>query len=229
MQATPMQSPMQPQQPQMQPSPPAYGAPQPQMQPSPPAYGAPQPAPVYGAPQPQPQPMMPAAPYGAPQPPMGAPPYGQPGMQPGMQQQPQQGMGLPQIGIGGIGRGGTPRISVGGGDFSPAKLVGAITTGQGFNAPRKMGLTMVGVGFAFAVVNTILVLVMHLYYPYLYSIGAIFWWAGVWLTITGQPAARPDGSQAPMWGRIGLAISLVFGVLAGVSMIFFDWEQLLVR
>jgi hypothetical protein len=163
-------------------------------------------------------------PYG--QPPGG---YGAPPQQGGPMQQQQQpgGVGMPQLGIGGFGSHGMPRINIGGGDFSPMKLVGAITTGQGFNSPRKMGAIMIGLSFVLGIVNTILVLVLHLYYPYLYSVAAIFGWAGTWLLVTGQPRARDDGTPAPMWSRIGLAAFFGWGVLVGAALCFFNWEAML--
>jgi hypothetical protein len=197
-------------------------------------FGAPQP---YAAP-PQPPPQQP---YGQPQQAGFAQqgygqqqqPYGQPQaqqqqqqMQPGQQQQ-AGGVAMPQFGLGNF-RNGVPAIRVGGGDFSPGKLVAAVTTGQGFAHPRKMGLIMVGLAFAFTVVNTILIFGLHLYYPYLYSLGAIFWWGGLWLAVTGQPASRPDGTPAPGWARVGLAVALVFGLLMGMAMIFFNWERALI-
>lgn len=180
------------------------------------------------APQAQPQQAMPGAPpaYGPPQgygPPAA---YGGAPMQ--QQQQQQQGVGMPQFGIGGFGPHGMPRIALGGGDFSPTKLFSAVFGGYGFAAPRKMGLIMMGLAFLLAVINSALVFAMHLYYPYLYSIGAIFWWGGLWLAVTGQPAARADGSKAPMWSRVGLAACLVWGILVGMSMCFFNWEHMLV-
>ena len=209
---------------------PAYGqAPQQQQYGQPPQQGqygqAPQQA-QYGQQQQQ------QGQYGQPQQPYGQPPggYGQPGQagQPGaMQQQAPQAGGMPQFGVGGFGSHGMPRINVSGGDFSPAKLVGAITTGQGFEKPRKMGMIMVALAFALAIGNSVLVFVLHRYYPYLYSIGAIFWWAGWWLLVTGQPKHKADGTPAPMWARIGLAGCLVMGVLVGAAMCFFNWEHML--
>jgi hypothetical protein len=70
----------------------------------------------------------------------------------------------------------------------------------------------------------VLIFVLHRYYPYLYSVAAIFWWGGLWMLITGQPRATQDGSPAPMWTRIGLAAFLVIGVLVGVAMVFIPWE-----
>ncbi len=189
--------------------PPGYGAP--------PGYGPPGAAPGYGAPPPG-APGAPMAPYGAPQP---------PATQPG--QPPPQGIQGPSFGIGGIGRGGMPRIKVGEGDFSPDKLWKAVATGQGYDSPRKMGIMMVGLAVALMVVNLVLMLVLHRYYPYFYSLGAVIWWGGLWMLITGQPRATPDKSPAPMWGRIGLAAFLVVGILVGIGMIFLNWEDMFAR
>jgi hypothetical protein len=159
----------------------------------------------------------------------------QPGqaMQPGAPQAPaappQQGSGLPQIGFGGLGPGGMPRINVGGGAFAPQKLMAAVVSGQGFEGPRKMGAMMMAVCIAFVAANTALVLVLHRYYPYLYSLGAIFGWTGLWLVVTGQPRVQPDGSKAPIWSRIGLAASFGIGVLAGIALTVLNWETAVFR
>ena len=122
-----------------------------------------------------------------------------------------------------------PRIQIGGGDFAPQKLMAAVISGQGFAGPRKMGLIMIGLCVVFVIANTVLVLGLHRYYPYLYSLGAVFGWTGMWLAVTGQPRATPDGSKAPMWGRIGLAASLGIGVIVGVLLCVLNWERWLVR
>ena len=124
---------------------------------------------------------------------------------------------------------GIPRIKVDAGDYHPNKLWSAVASGEGFAKPRVMGIAMVGLSIGLTIVNTILVLFVHIYYPYLYSLGAVFWWAGLWLLITGQPQATTDGSKAAMWGRAGLAGCLAIGVLMGIAMIFLDWEHMLAR
>jgi hypothetical protein len=126
-----------------------------------------------------------------------------------------------------MGGRGIPRIKVDAGDYHPNKLWSAVASGEGFAKPRVMGIAMVGLSIALTVVNTILVLFVHIYYPYLYSLGAVFWWAGLWLVITGQPKATGDGSKAPMWARAGLAAFLAIGVLMGIAMIFMNWEHML--
>src|SRR5208283_3528128 len=138
----------------------------------------------------------------------------------------QQGGGM-SVGLGGMGARGIPRIKVDAGDYHPSKLWSAVASGEGFAKPRVMGIAMVGLSIALTVVNTILVLFVHIYYPYLYSLVAIFWWAGLWLVLTGQPKATEDGSKAAMWGRAGLALFLAIGVLTGIAMIFMDWEHML--
>ena len=195
-------------------APPGYGAPPPQYgQPPQQAYGQP-PAQPYGqAPggygQPQPQ-----APYGQPPGYPGAAGYGQPGAQQ------QQGMQAPQVGIGGFGPGGIPRINFSGGDFSPTKIMNVIVKGDGYESPRKMGALFIGAAMAFYIVNTVLIFALHLYYPYFYSLGAIIWWAGWWLLIFGQPRKTADGSPSAMWGRIGLAMCLAFGLLSALGTVF---------
>jgi hypothetical protein len=215
--------------------PPGYGAPPgappPQYgQPQQPPYGQP-PAQAYGQPPAQPhappppaygQPPAQQAPYGQPQAPYGQPPgypgapgYGAPGAPP-----PQPGVQGPQFGIGGIGPGGIPRINFKGGDFSPSKIVNVIVKGDGYESPRKMGALFIGAAMAFYIVNTVLIFALHLYYPYFYSLGAIIWWGGWWLLIFGQPRKTADGSPAAMWGRIGLAVCLVFGILSALGTAF---------
>jgi hypothetical protein len=164
----------------------------------------------------------------------GAPNQGYPGapMQAGGQvpaPSPPAGGGGMQFGVAGLGANGIPRIKVDGGAFAPKKLMAAVISGQGFESPRKMGAMMVGASVVFGVINTVLVLVAHIYYPYLYSLAAIFGWAGMWLLITGQPHTTPDGSKAPMWTRIGLGAFFGIGVLAGVALCVFNWEAMLVR
>jgi hypothetical protein len=222
-----------------QPQPPPYGQPQGQMQqagyPPQQAYGQPPPQQGYGAPQapqgygaPTPGQPYPGAPMGGGM--MGQPPQGYGGAPPAQQPPPQGGggMAMPSFGVGHFGPGGMPRIKIGEGDFAPKKLVAAVTTGQGFDAPRKMGGIMAAIAIGLTVLNTLLVLVLHRYYPYFYSLGAIFLWTGLWLLITGQPKANPDGSKSPMWARVGLAACLGVGVLVGAAMCFFNWERMLV-
>jgi hypothetical protein len=155
-----------------------------------------------------------------------------PGAQPGFGAPPQQpgapagGQGNMQIGIGGVSFqaptiGG---VNLGGSDFSKDALMRAVVQGQGFESPRKVGGAMVGLGMLFAIVNSVLIFGLHMYYPYLYTIGAIFWWGGLWLVVTGQPKKNPDGSQAPMWARAGLGACLVIGLIVGVLMIIVPWE-----
>jgi hypothetical protein len=127
-----------------------------------------------------------------------------------------------------MGPGGIPRIKVGEGDFNPNKLWKAVISGEGYAGPRKMGILMVGLAIALMIVNVILMFVVHIYYPYFYSLGAVIWWGGAWMLITGQPKATDDGSPSPMWGRIGLGACLVVGVLVGIMMIFMNWEGMLV-
>ena len=160
--------------------------------------------------------------YGQPQQP------GMPGGQPGFGAPPQQpagGQGSMQVGIGGVSFqaptiGG---VNLGGSDFSKDALMAAVVQGKGFESPRKVGGAMVGLGFLFFIINTVLI-VAHFYYPYLYSVGAIFWWGGLWLLVTGQPKRNPDGSPAPMWARAGLGACLVIGLLVGIAAIIIPWE-----
>jgi hypothetical protein len=208
------QQPMQPQQ--------GYG-----QQPGQPPYGQ-QPQ-AYGQQAPGGYPQAPQG-YGQPQQPYGAPgaaspgyPQQPPGAAPGAPPQnppPAQGGGLamPSIGLGAVGPHGMPRIKFGEGDFAPKRMVAAVTAGSGFEAPRRMGLIMVVLAVGLMIVNSVLIFVLHLYYPYFYSIGAIFFWAGLFMAITGQPKTIADGTKTPMWTRVGLAAALVFGLLQGIAL-----------
>ncbi len=120
--------------------------------------------------------------------------------------------------------GGDFRIHYDGGAFSPGNLIAAVTTGKGFDKPRVFGLGLIGIAFAFTAGNYVLITVLNYYFPYLYCLGAIFGWAGMWLAITGQPMAQKDGSAAPAWGRYGLMACIILGVLAGLAMVSFSWE-----
>ena len=164
----------------------------------------------------------------------GAPPQGYSGA-PGMPQQgaPQQGAPQQQGGLGGMNigvggfSGGMPNLQFGGA-LSRGNLVAKIIGGQGFDKPRLTGAMLIGISFLFGIINTVLVLVLHRYYMYLYSAGAIFGWCGTWMLITGQPKAQPDGSKAPGWGRVGMFVCLGIGVLVGAALNFFNWEHMLV-
>ncbi len=191
--------------------PPAYGQPppgQPGFGQPPPAYGQPppgqpgfgQPPPAYGAP--------PGAPYGAP--PGGAPGYGQPPPA-------QQGIQGPSFGIGGIGRGGMPTISFSGGDLHPRKAFSVVVKGDGYSAPRKVGLMMLGLSIAFFVVNGVMVFALNRWYPYFVCVGTFMFWPALWLLITGQPRATQDGSPVPMWTRAGLGAFWAFGLLCALA------------
>ena len=220
----------QPQQAAYGPGPGAPGAPQAPAQPF-----APQ-QPAYGQPG-QPAPGGMPGPYGQPgygQPGQAAPgmpgPYGMPGqggpmMAPPMQGGAQQGVAHPKMGVG-LGPGGV-RLDYHGGDFSPHNLLSAVTSGRGFAKPRVMGAALFGLAMLFGIGNWVLIIALHRFYPYLYSLASIFSWGGLWMIITGQPHQQPDGSPSPMWGRIGLGACLAIGLLIGVAMIILPWEHML--
>jgi hypothetical protein len=119
----------------------------------------------------------------------------------------------------GLSPGGNLRLNYQGGDFSKQALQDAIFKGKGFEKPRLMGAAFLGLGLAFGIINSVMLFVLHYYFPYLFMIAAPFGWAGLWLLITGQPAATPDGSPAPMWGRIGLGVCFAIGILLGIGSI----------
>jgi hypothetical protein len=130
-------------------------------------------------------------------------------------------MAGPSMGLGAIGPGGMPRIKFNAGDFDPKKIMTAVMSGQGFDAPRKMGIMMVVTAVGVTILNMLLIFLIHRYYPYLYSVGSIIGWTGLWLAITGQPHSNPDGSKAPMWTRIGLAAAFGIGMISAASLIIF--------
>ena len=178
----------------------------------------------------QPQGGYGGAPGAQPQQPYGQPPGGYPGapqqggpMQGQAPQQQQQGI-VPQFGVGGFGPGGMPRLNISGG-MSPSNLLGAVISGQGFAKPRLTGLGMIALSMVFGIANTVLVLVLHRYYGYLYSAGAILGWAGTFMLITGQPKQQADGSKAPGWARIGLYICFGIGVCVGVALSVLPFES----
>jgi hypothetical protein len=126
------------------------------------------------------------------------------------------------FGLAGVGPGGMPRIKVGVGDYHPNKLFSSIAKGEGYQNPRVFGLVMLGLSFAFGILNFVLIFVAHIYFPYFFFpyffyLAGPLGWGGLWLVITGQPKATADGSPVPMWTRIGLGACLVIGILAGVG------------
>jgi hypothetical protein len=157
----------------------------------------------------------------------GAPPGMQPqqqqwGQPPGAPQQAQPGVAGPNFSLG-VGPGGRLRVGMGG-DFTKEALYNAVIGGYGFGKPRMMGAGFMGLSILFFIVNTLLMVVAHIYFPYFYFLVPPFWWAGLWLLVTGQPARRDDGQKAPMWTRAGLGAFLLFGVLGGIFMITVAWE-----
>ena len=142
------------------------------------------------------------------------------------QQQPaQQQMQSPALGFG-LGAGGV-RLNYKGGAFTPSNIYAAAVSGKGFQRPRLFGLGLLGLSALFTVGNYVLVMVLNRFYPYLYSLAAIFACSALWLLITGQPLAQEDGSDAPGWGRYGLIACAVIGTLLGIAMISVSWEHLL--
>jgi hypothetical protein len=198
--------------------------------------GGPPMGPPMGAPGPQGYPGAPPQQGYPGGPPMGGAPGMAPGGYPGAPGMPQQGAPPQQQGGGGFGgmnvgiggfSGGMPNLQFGGA-LSRGNLVAKIIGGQGFDKPRLTGAMLIGVSFLMGIINTVLVLVLHRYYMYLYSAGAIFGWCGTWMLITGQPKSQPDGSKAPGWGRAGMFVCLGIGVLVGAALNFFNWEHMLV-
>jgi hypothetical protein len=195
------------QQPAAQPGYPQQGYAQPPA--APPAAPAPYGQQPYAQPAPQPQAAM--APGMAPPPAMGASPAAPMAPPPAQSANPSFGVGL---------SGGNVRISFGAGGMSPANMVAAIMSGKGLPEPRKMGMMMAGLGVVFYVANVLLITVVHYWFPYFFYLAPIFFWPGLFLTITNEPHQRPDGSNAPQWSRIGLGAALIFGVLQAAASTF---------
>ena len=125
------------------------------------------------------------------------------------------------MGIGVTGwSGGMPRIQVGTGDFTPAAMIAAVTTGKGFESPRKVGAVSFGIAFGLGLLNMVLIFILGRYYPYLFVLAGPLGWGGLFLLITGEPQHRPDGSPTPGWARIGLGACLGIGFLLGILAIF---------
>jgi hypothetical protein len=127
------------------------------------------------------------------------------------------GMNVGSFGVG-YGAGGV-RVGYGGGDLSPKKLFAAVISGEAFEKPRMAGLLMLGLAMLFTIVNAILIFALQIYFPYFLVLAGPLWWGGAWLAVTGQPATKPDGSQPPVWSRIGLGACLAFGILVGIGMV----------
>ncbi len=124
------------------------------------------------------------------------------------------------FGLAGVGPGGIPRIKVGVGDYHPNKLISAVVKGQGYDNPRMFGLVMFGLSLGFTAFNFVLLLVAHIYFPYLLLLAGPLGWGGLFMILLGQPKTTPDGSPVPMWARIGLGASIGIGFLIGAAMCF---------
>ena len=164
-----------------------------------PPQGYPPPQPQQGYPQPgyAPQPQQP---YGAPQQPAA---FGAPGF---------QSPAPVQTGV----------ASEGGGimaDLSSGALMSAVFAGKGFHSPRLLGAANMGLSIVLTIANFVLIFATNTYYPYLFAVGAILGCGGLWLVVTGQPRVNPDGSQAPLWSRLGLGAACILGVLIGLGLI----------
>ena len=118
-------------------------------------------------------------------------------------------------------RGGMPVLSMNAGSFSPTDLWLGVWTGKGIPNARVTGAGMLAISWVIWIATVVLVWFLHRYYPYFLVLAGPMGWAGLFLLITGEPGARPDGSQAPMWGRLGAGVALAFGVLQGIGAVIF--------
>lgn len=114
-------------------------------------------------------------------------------------------------------------VSVGMGSFSYTAISHALISGEGFDSPRKFGAMAAALGFGILIISTILIAVVHIWFPYFYILAFPLFWGGIWMLILGQPAKQPDGSKAPMWGRIVIGAVMVLGLLQGLGAAFMPW------
>ena len=105
-------------------------------------------------------------------------------------------------------------------DLSPDALWSAVTTGEGFQNPRIVAAAAMGLGVLLAAGNFVLILVLHLYYPYLLGLAPVFLLGGLFMLATGEPKSRGEGQQVPMWTRAALAGSMFVGLLIGLALCF---------
>jgi hypothetical protein len=96
------------------------------------------------------------------------------------------------------------------------QLSNAVTTGEGLPTPRRTGALVFGIGLVLAGLNVATLFAAERFIPALAGLCALFLPAGLWLVITGEPAARPDGSPTPTWSRVGLGVALVTGGLVAL-------------
>ena len=94
-------------------------------------------------------------------------------------------------------------------------LAHAIFSGRGFSSPRVKGIGLAALGVVAAIVNVITLFGFSAYFRWLVIVPGPLLLAGLFLAITDEPRYRGPGVTAPLWSRIGLALSLVGGV--GVS------------
>jgi hypothetical protein len=111
-------------------------------------------------------------------------------------------------------------VNVGMGGFHPNAIARSLINGDGFPEPRKFGLMAAALGFGILVIESILIFAVHIWFPWFYIIAFPLFWGGVWMLILGQPKAQPDGSKAPMWGRVVVGGVMVLGILQGLSFAF---------
>jgi hypothetical protein len=121
------------------------------------------------------------------------------------------------------------RLGFSNASWSPGALWGKAMSGQGFEGPRKVGLIMLGLAAAFIAGNVLMVKIAHIYYRFLYAGGAVCLLAGLFLLVTGQPKAKPDGTPVSGGARFGFITSIVIGIGLGVFLNVYYWEHWVLR
>ena len=109
-------------------------------------------------------------------------------------------------------------------DIRPNELIGAIVNGTGLKSPRLMGMAMTGLSLAFVLINFVLVLALHRYFPYLYWLAGIFLFAGPFVLLSGEPRDRGEAVPVPSWARYGLIGCFVAGLVAGFALGALNWK-----
>lgn len=148
-----------------------------------------------------------------------------PQAQPGQPPQQQGGLAMGQLNVGFGGGIGMPRLGVSGANFTPGALWQKAMGGQGFENARKVGAAFLGIAAAAIAANVLMVKVLHIYYRFVYGIGAVCLLVGLFMLITGQPQHKADGSPVTGGARTGFIVSIVLGFALAAFLNFYYWER----